>query len=151
VEIRQISELADLVAAGHLFDTPPQPDASLRFLSDDGHHLLIAYLDGVPAGMVTGVELTHPDKGTEMFIYELGVDEPYQSRGVGSALVAALGDLARERGCYGMWVVTSGESAAALATYRHGSVPEPGQVVLAWTFDAPAAEPGQSAQSAPGR
>jgi ribosomal protein S18 acetylase RimI-like enzyme len=151
VEIRRVSELADVVAAGHLFDTPPQPEATLRFLSDDGHHLLIAYLDGVPAGMVTGVEMTQPDKGTEMFVYELGVDEPYQSRGVGTALVVALGDLARERDCYGMWVVTSGENAAALATYRHGSVPEPGQVVLAWTFDEPTASSDGSAQSAPGR
>jgi ribosomal protein S18 acetylase RimI-like enzyme len=137
VEIRRISELADVAAAGHLFDTPPQPEATRRFLSDDAHHLLVAYLDDVPAGMVTGVEMTHPDKGTEMFIYELGVDEPYQARGVGTALVAALGDLARGRGCYGMWVVTSDDNAAALATYRSGSVPEPGQVVLAWTFDKP--------------
>jgi ribosomal protein S18 acetylase RimI-like enzyme len=148
VEIRRISERADVVAAAHLFDSPPQPEATQRFLSDDRHHLLVAYLDDVPAGMITGVEMTQPDKGTEMFIYALGVDEPYQSRGVGTALVAAMGDLARERDCYGMWVVTSGESAAALATYRTGSVPEFGQVVLAWTFDEPTAQRGQSA---PGR
>ena len=28
----------------------------------------------LPVGMVTGVETTHPDKGTEMFLYELSVD-----------------------------------------------------------------------------
>jgi ribosomal protein S18 acetylase RimI-like enzyme len=146
VEIRRVDTPEAFTAAGHLFDSAPLPEPTRRFLSDDRHHLLVAYLDSVPAGFVTGVEMTHPDKGTEMFIYELGVDEPFQARGVGKALVAALGDLARERGCYGMWVVTDGGNAAALATYRTGSVPEAGQVVLAWTFDEAVA-----GQSAPGR
>jgi GNAT superfamily N-acetyltransferase len=142
MEIRRISEPAAVAAAGHLFDALPQAESTQRFLRDEGHHLLIAYVDDVPAGLITGVEMTHPDKGTEMFLYELGVDEPFQSRGVGKALVSALGDLARERGCYGMWVVTGEGNAAALATYRAGGLPEAGQVVVAWTFDA---------QSAPGR
>jgi ribosomal protein S18 acetylase RimI-like enzyme len=86
--------------------------------------------------MVTGVEMTHPDKGTEMFLYELGVDESFRGRGVGKALVAALADLARDRGCYGMWVITDEDNAAALATYsRAGGTPERDQVVLVWTFD----------------
>ncbi len=33
--------------------------------------------------MVSGVELTHPDKGTEMFLYELGVAERFRGRGIG--------------------------------------------------------------------
>jgi ribosomal protein S18 acetylase RimI-like enzyme len=45
--------------------------------------------------MVTGVEMTHPDKGTEMFLYELGVADEHQGRGIGRALVSALADLAR--------------------------------------------------------
>lgn len=86
--------------------------------------------------MVTGVEMMHPDKGTEMFLYELGVDESFRRQGVGRALVSALADVARERDCYGMWVITDADNAAALATYRHvGGVPEEEQVVLAWTFD----------------
>jgi GNAT superfamily N-acetyltransferase len=148
VEIRRINDLAAVQAAGLLFDTPPQLEATQRFLADDRHHLLIGYVDDVPVGMVTGVELTQPDKGSEMFISSLGVAEPYQSGEVGSGLVAVLGDLARERGCSGMWVVTDNLSAAALASYRSGSVPEPGQVVLAWTLDEPTAPSGQSA---PGR
>jgi ribosomal protein S18 acetylase RimI-like enzyme len=37
-----------------------------------------------------GVEMTHPDKGTEMFLYELSVAESHRNRGIGSALLAAL-------------------------------------------------------------
>jgi ribosomal protein S18 acetylase RimI-like enzyme len=109
-----------------------------RFLESPGHHLLIAYVNEEPAGMVTGVEMTHPDKGTEMFLYELGVASPFRGRGIGGALVTALADVARERGCYGMWVVTEGDNAVAAATYRRaGGVAEEGQTVLVWTFDQP--------------
>ena len=136
VDIRRISQFEAVAAAGHLFDAAPQRSATGRFLSDERHHLLIAYVDDVPAGMITGVEMTHPDKGTEMFLYELGVDESYRGRGVGKALVSALADLARKRDCYGMWVITDEDNTAALATYSHaGGVPERDQVVLVWTFD----------------
>jgi ribosomal protein S18 acetylase RimI-like enzyme len=142
MEIRRVRDADELLAAGQLFDAPPRTEPTQRFLAAEGHHLLIAYVDGVPAGMITGVEMTHPDKGTELFIYELGVEEPFRQRGVAKALVSALRDLARERGCYGMWVVTGEGNAAALGAYGGvGAVPEAGQVVLAWTLDEEAARP----------
>jgi ribosomal protein S18 acetylase RimI-like enzyme len=139
VEIRALGpgDDAAVAAAAALFDGAPRADATRRFLADPGHHLLVAYAGGVPAGFVSGVELTHPDKGTEMFLYELGVDEAFRNRGIGRALVAALRDLARERGCYGMWVLTDDDNAAALGAYRAagGGAPDP-QVMLSWEFDA---------------
>ncbi|MFD0273838.1 GNAT family N-acetyltransferase [Kitasatospora sp. NPDC127111] len=136
MEIRRVTRAAEVMAAGDLFDSPPRPDATARFLADDRHHLLIGYVDGVPAGMVTGVEMTHPDKGTELFLYELGVAEPFRGRGLGRALTTALADLARERGCHALWTVTEEENTAARATYRSaGGDPEPAQAVYAWDFD----------------
>jgi ribosomal protein S18 acetylase RimI-like enzyme len=89
----------------------------------------------VSAAFVSGVEVTHPDKGTEMFLYELCVEEPFRHKGLGGRLVDGLGDLARQRGCYGMWVVTDAENIAALATYEGaGATAEHAQVVLVWTF-----------------
>jgi ribosomal protein S18 acetylase RimI-like enzyme len=86
-------------------------------------------------GFVTGVEMTHPDKGTEMFVYELGVDEPARRRGTGSALVAALRDLAESRGCFGMWVVIDPDNVAARRTYaRAGAGAGSAQVMLDWDF-----------------
>ncbi|GAA2781977.1 hypothetical protein RMN57_34870 [Kitasatospora sp. CM 4170] len=64
MEIRRVTRVEAVNAAGHLFDTAPAQKATERFLADERHHLLIAYVDDVPAGMVTGVEMTHPDKGT---------------------------------------------------------------------------------------
>ena len=92
-------------AARALFDDAPEEQATRRFLAEPTHHLLVAYDEAdTPMGFVSGVELTHPDKGTEMFLYELGVDESARRRGVGRTLVQALAALAREQGCYDMWV-----------------------------------------------
>src|ERR1700728_168247 len=120
MEIRTLGpgDESRVMAASHLFDTPAVNGPTRRFLADDRHHLLVAYVDDHPAGFVSGVELTHPDKGTEMFLYELGVEERFRGRGIGGALVERIRDLAWERGCYGMWVLTGGQNKAALATYE---------------------------------
>src|ERR1700687_5474794 len=96
----------DVERLGGLFDHPVKTAAAARFLASEGHHILVAYDGDTAAGFVTGVEMTHPDKGTEMFLYELGVDEKSRRRGYGRELVRALAEIARERGCYGMWVLT---------------------------------------------
>ena len=96
-----------------------------RFLSDPTHHLLLAYDDADrPVGMISGVETTHPDKGTEMLIYELGVAPVARLQGVGTALVDALAAIARKNGCYGMWVAAESDNKAALATYRRAGADE---------------------------
>jgi ribosomal protein S18 acetylase RimI-like enzyme len=135
VEIRRAGTVAELVAAEALYDGPARQDAVKRFLASPDHHLLIAYGDdGVPLGFVSGVEVTHPDKGTEMFLYELAVDEARHRRGIGRALVTALARLAWERGLYGMWVLTDRANAAAMATYRSaGADADEDCVVLTWT------------------
>ncbi|MFT2019870.1 GNAT family N-acetyltransferase [Streptomyces sp. 796.1] len=135
MEIRRVVEMGDAVAAERLFDGAARPEATARFLHEEGHHLLVAYLDGKPVGMVSGVETTHPDKGTEMFLYELSVDPAHRRRGVGGSLVRALRELAQQRGCYGMWVGTEHDNAAALATYRAaGATDEEDFVSLTWSF-----------------
>ena len=79
------------------------------------------------------MELTHPDKGTEMCLYELAVAEAFQRRGIGKALVNALREIARERDCYDMWVLTDADNDAALATYRStGTTAESSHVMLTW-------------------
>jgi ribosomal protein S18 acetylase RimI-like enzyme len=127
-----------ITAASHLFDQPAQGEATHRFLRSPGHHLLIATVDGRLVGFISGVEMSHPDKGTEMFVYELGVEEPFRTQGIGHALTERLKDVAVQGGCYGMWVVTEEDNQAALATYSgSGAVAETGQTVVVWTFPGP--------------
>ncbi|HEX6761443.1 MAG TPA: GNAT family N-acetyltransferase [Gaiellaceae bacterium] len=140
-EIRRIADVGAIEAAAALFDNPVERAAAARFAASDIHHLLLAYLDGRPVGMVSGIELTHPDKGTEMFLYELAVDEAYRHRGIGTALVEELAALGRERGCDGMWVLTDRGNPAALATYRRaGARADSDQVMLEWSWPEQAGE-----------
>lgn len=100
------------------FDGPIRPASVAAFLGDDRHHLLVASVDGEPAGFVSAVEILHPDKPTELFLNELGVDEPFRRRGAATALLDALKELGRSRGCSVIWVLTDEGNPAAMAAYR---------------------------------
>ena len=135
--IRELSAGDDevVVSISHLFDQDAQLDATRRFLAGAGHHLLVAFEHDSAVGFVTGVEMTHPDKGTEMFLYELGVDESARNRGIGTALVAALVGRARANGCYGMWVLTDRDNVAALRAYSAaGGIDPEEHTMVTWTF-----------------
>jgi aminoglycoside 3-N-acetyltransferase I len=101
IRVERVTDAAAVRAMAALFGGPPQAEATRRFLSEPGHHLLAAFDGEEAVGMVSGVEMTHPDKGTEMFLYELGVAEHARNRGIGRRLVSELATMARERGCYG--------------------------------------------------
>jgi ribosomal protein S18 acetylase RimI-like enzyme len=131
----QAGEEHRVKAAERLFDDPVDPEATRRFLADEANHLLVAYVDGEPAGFVSGTELMHPDDPRpELFLNELGVDEGFRGRGIGTALVAKLWEIAQSRGCRGMWVLTDDDNPAALKAYRRAGgkrLPEP-QVMFQW-------------------
>ncbi|MET8449772.1 GNAT family N-acetyltransferase [Streptomyces sp. NPDC005209] len=135
--IRRAGSVAEVAAAEHLFDHPVRTEWAARFLTAGGHHLFLAYPDDeqAPVGFVSGVETVHPDKGTEMLLYELAVAEPYRRRGIGRALVGRLAALGRELGCYGMWVLIDAGNDAALATYRSAGGKDDGTCsVVTWDF-----------------
>jgi aminoglycoside 3-N-acetyltransferase I len=145
MRIERVLDAAAVHRAADLFDSPPLPAATEHFLRAPAHHLLFAYDDaGRAVGMISGVEMTHPDKGTEMFIYELGVAPAARLQGVATELVRALAEIARSAGCYGMWVGTEADNLAAQATYRKaGATEEAPFVLLNWelTTDPTSGEP----------
>ena len=133
--IELADEIERVMAAAELFDRTPSEAWASRFLRLENHHLLIASVGGVSVGFVTGMELTHPDKGTEMLLYELGVAENHRQRGIGRALVEALADLARHRECRGMWVPIDAGDAPAEKTYRSAGAQESeSALILSWDF-----------------
>jgi ribosomal protein S18 acetylase RimI-like enzyme len=135
VEIERVTEHEVVLAAGHLFDHEPTPEWTRAFLAAPGHHLLMAFEGDRALGMVAGVEMTMPDKGTEMFLYELGVVDDARGKGVGTALARALADLAIDLGCYDMWVLTDHDNLPALGAYRRSgaTITEP-TTLLQWDF-----------------
>jgi ribosomal protein S18 acetylase RimI-like enzyme len=136
MRIERVVDVDTLGRGSDLFDDPPATGTSLGFLASPGHYLLFAWDDSnQPVGFISGVEMTHPDKGTEMYLNELGVAEGARRKGVASSLVEALADLAKELGCYGMWEVSDPDNIGALATYRSaGAQEETPAVVISWHF-----------------
>ena len=136
MNIRALSAGDDgaVAAAEHLFDGPIDPAGTARFLADPDHHLLVAYdSDDRPVGFVSGIAMTHPDKGSEMFLYELVVVEHARRQGAGRELVEGLARRARDCGCYGMFVFTDEDNAAALTTYHRARGRETSrQLMLEW-------------------
>jgi aminoglycoside 3-N-acetyltransferase I len=152
---------ARVLAAADLFDGPPRPAWTRTFLAKPGHHMLVAYAAGSDSpthgdgpshgdggeavGFVTGVEIAHPDKGTEMLVYELGTAEAHRRRGIATALLAALEVVATDAGHYDLWVPTEPDNTAALATYAAaGYAPPETVVVLIKDLGDQAARPDRS-------
>lgn len=127
IEVLVSGDEQRVLAARDLFDDQPTEAWTRLFLAREGHHLVMAFEEGRAIGFVSGVETVHPDKGVELFVYELGVDEDHRRRGVARAMLDRLEAVAAERGCRGMWVTTEADNVAALATYRSASYnpPEP--------------------------
>jgi ribosomal protein S18 acetylase RimI-like enzyme len=139
IEVEVADSLASVRAAAHLFDHPVDDDAALAFLDDRRHVLLLARIDGYPVGFVSAAELSHPDKPrSEMFVYELGVDDGFQRRGVATVLMQALIELCGSRGCGEMFVLTEQDNEAAIATYRKAlGTAEPAGVMFTWDWRDP--------------
>lgn len=89
-----------------------------RFLADPDALLLLARWEGVPCGFLTAYRLPRFDRrGAEVQLYEIGVEEPFQRRGVGRALVEEAKRWAAEVGAAELWVLTEEENGPARALY----------------------------------
>jgi len=100
------------------FDDPIDTAATASFLRDPRHHLVVAYVDGEPAGFASAVEILHPDKiRPELFLNEIGVIEGLRLKGAGDALLAELKNLGHDLGCTTIWVLTDEGNPAAMGMY----------------------------------
>src|SRR5690606_31364077 len=121
--------LADV--ADDVFDEPVDRGLVAEFLSDPRHHIAVARHAGRVVGFASGVHYVHPDKPTELWINEVGVAPPYQGKGVGKRLLAALLDAGRQAGCGKAWVLTHHSNKAACGLYRSvGGVKALGDIVM---------------------
>ena len=75
------------------------------------HPMLVAETDDGPAGLLTYIE-----RDGEMEIHSLHAVRQWS--GAGSALVAAIRDLAAIHGCRRLWVVTTNDNVDALRFYQ---------------------------------
>lgn len=138
VAIRLAVTPEDVHAAAHLFEHELRPSAVRRFLGDSSHHLILAWDDDRPVGMVTVIEMTYPDRGTEMFLYDMRVDDEHQGRGIGHAMLDQLESLAVDTLCEAVWVVTGtgDKNAGARATFTsRGADEDRDRVRFSWRVE----------------
>ncbi|MBW3634431.1 MAG: GNAT family N-acetyltransferase [Chloroflexi bacterium] len=118
---------ADLDA---MFDEGVSWDAEQgqRFLAHPDTLLLVARWNGEACGFLTAYRLQRFDRRpAEMLLYEIGVQEPFQRRGAGRALVEEAKRWSAGVGADELWVMTEDDNVPARALYTTtGGREEPG-------------------------
>jgi len=103
--------------AQDVFDNPIQPALARAFLDDDRHHIAVAVDDGCVVGFASGVDYIHPDKPRELWINEVGVALTHRGKGLGKAVLQALLNAGKAKGCRAAWVLTDRGNKGAMALY----------------------------------
>jgi aminoglycoside 3-N-acetyltransferase I len=113
------------------YEGPGDPET---LLADPRTLLLVAFDGERPVGFVLAHELPRRHGGrAKLFVYEVDVVESHRRRGIASALLARLGELARERGIRAGFALTEPDNGSANALYREaGGATE--AVVVQWEF-----------------
>lgn len=101
-----------------LFDEAILPDQARAFLDNPMNELFLAFDGDAAVGVASASVLLHPDKPPSLFINEVGTRESHQRRGIATALMAAMIEHGRARGCQGIWLGTEPDNEAALGLYR---------------------------------
>lgn len=125
-EIRRLEAGDDALVmqvADNVFDEPVRPDRLAAYLSQSGHFMVVAIVDGVVVGQCAAVIHRHPDKLTELYIDEVGVSPAFHRRGIARKMLDAMFEIGRENGCEEAWVGTEPDNVAARALYESRKEP----------------------------
>lgn len=99
-------------------DARPDTDYLERLLSSDYFIALAAVDRDEVIGGLAAYELPKFEQArSEIYIYDLAVDERYRRRGIATALIRALGSIAAERGAWVMFVQADHGDEPAIQLY----------------------------------
>jgi ribosomal protein S18 acetylase RimI-like enzyme len=121
IDIRRVDPgdeaLFDRVAPD-VFDQPIDAKRLAAYLTEPGHHMLVALRDGEVIGQCAAVVHRHPDKPTELYIDEVGVTPALQRQGIARRMLDAMLALGKTLGCEEAWVGTEPDNAPARRLYE---------------------------------
>ena len=103
-------------------------DTVWSWLHDEGHETrgLVALVDGVPLGLAHYRTFARPLSASHgLFLDDLFTSADARGRGVGSALLNRLAEIARDEGATVVRWITAGDNATALSLYDRVSTQTP--------------------------
>ncbi len=109
-----------------------------RFLANPDTLFLAAFWGERVCGFATAYRLQRFDRRrAEVLLYEIGVNEGFQRRGVGTALIAEVKRWTREVGSDEVWVLTERDNTAAMALYTAtgGEADPPGTTMFTYRIE----------------
>lgn len=119
--LRQLNQtFGEVFADPESFHKKRPSDAYLdNLLAQDTFIALAAVVEGQVVGGLVAYELKKfEQERSEVYIYDLAVAEPYQRKGIATALVRKLQDIVRLRGAWVIFVQADKPDAGAIAFYR---------------------------------
>lgn len=125
----------DIVRRLATYDGPGDAEG---LLADRRALMLVAFDGGLPVGFVLAHELPrrHGDR-SKLFVYEVDVAPSHRRRGIASALLAQLAELARERGIRAGFVLSETDNGPANALYRDaGASTEAVNILWEFSYEA---------------
>ncbi|MEZ5344582.1 MAG: GNAT family N-acetyltransferase [Pyrinomonadaceae bacterium] len=89
-----------------------------RILSRSDFHVIVAISgEKVIGGLVAYELVRYKEENAEMFLFEMGVEESFRRRGIGTALIEELKKICREKGITDMFVDALDDNIPAKALY----------------------------------
>ena len=130
VDVALMRELNQLFAAAfndaEVYTRVPPDDSYLCALLGKEHVIaLVALVSGQVVGGLVAYELEKFERArSELYIYDLAVTEDYRRRGVATALIQQLRDIAASRGVWVIYVQADYGDNAAIGLYEKLGVRE---------------------------
>lgn len=104
---------------------PPSDDYLRDLLGKDHITVLVAVAEGTVVGGLVAYDLEKFERARrETYLYDLAVDEAYRRRGVATALIGRLQEVAAERGAWVIFVQADYVDPPAVALYEKLGVRE---------------------------
>ncbi|MDA9865437.1 GNAT family N-acetyltransferase [bacterium] len=117
------------------FEGDLDPAKAWAVLATRVNEMVVAMDRGEVIGFVLGTTMMRPDKPNEFFVNEIGVHEDYRRQGVGRRLMERITELAMDRGCFGLWVLSKSDNKDAQAFYQAlDGKKSTGEVMFDWPF-----------------
>lgn len=104
--------------AEDVFDDVIDTERLRAYLAEPTHALFVAVEEGMVIGQIRGIVHLQPDRGSDLYVDNLGVTPGHQRRGIATALLRALIAWGQGRGCTSLWVAAELENGDASAFYK---------------------------------